>query len=156
MKPTRQQAARPADGARPPRRTAFTGRAAVLALVLVGLALTLAGPLRQFIVQRAAIADLRAQVHTQQQRVDALQQESDQWKDPAYVEQQARERLHYVMPGEVPYIDLTAPTGTEADPSSTVADPVHDGPWYSKLWSTVQGASTPPPPPAATSTASTP
>lgn len=126
------------------RRPAFTGRAAVLALVVVGLALALAGPFRQFLVQRGQISDLRAKVAEQQSRVDSLQEQHEKWQDPAYVEEQARERLHFVKPGEVGYIELDDDPGTvQGEPNASATPPVGDGDaWYAKLWATVQQADT--------------
>jgi cell division protein FtsB len=121
----------------------FTGRAAVLAVVLAALAIALAGPLRQLITQRAQISSLQSDVEKQTQELKQLQQQQRQWADPSYVAQQARERLHYVMPGEVPYVTL-APTPSPS--ASSVAAAVRDEPWYAQLWSSVQGADATPKP----------
>jgi cell division protein FtsB len=128
------------------RKTSFTGRAAVLAVVLAALAIALAGPLRQLITQRAQISSLQSDVEKQTQQLKALQQQEKQWADPSYVAQQARDRLHYVLPGEVPYVTL-APTPSPSASSSRAA--VNDEPWYAQLWSSIQGAdATPKPSPA--------
>src|SRR5690348_2712092 len=81
------------------RRTALTARAAVLAVALASVALALALPFKIWLAQRGEIASLQVQTRAQQQHVAALQQQAQQWQDPAYVEQQARLRLHYVRPG---------------------------------------------------------
>ncbi len=119
------------------RRPSFTGRAAVLAVVLAALAIALAGPLRALISQRAQLASLRADVKAGQQHLNELQAQEKQWSDPAYVEQQARQRLHYVRPGEVPYVTL-APTPSPS--TGPVAVPPDEEPWYAQLWSSIQGA----------------
>ena len=70
-------------------------------------------------------------------RVDALVLREERLKDPAYVTSLIRERLHYVLPGEVGYVVL--------DPEEAPA-PVRQGakaaasPWYSTLWQSVQDA----------------
>jgi hypothetical protein len=114
----------------------------VLALVVVGLALALAGPFRHYLVQRGQIADLRAKVAEQQRRVDALREQNEKWQDPAYVEEQARERLHFVKPGEVGYIQLDDDPGTaQGEPNASATPPASDeDAWYAKLWATVQQA----------------
>jgi cell division protein FtsB len=147
---------RPADSGGEPRsrrKTAFTGRAAILAVVLAALVIALAGPLRQLLSQRAQLDSLRGQVSSEQAELNSLQQQQKLWSDPNYVRNQARERLHYVMPGEIPYVTL-GPTPS----ASASAGPAHDngnGPWYAQLWSSVQQAAataTPTPDAAATPT----
>lgn len=123
------------------RRTAITSRAAILGVVLCVLALALTVPLRQYLAQRGAVARLRAKTAQQQRRVDALEARKQQLQDPAYVEQLARERLHFVRPGEVPYILLTPPpTAAPVAPGTPGGTSVGTGPWYSRLWDTVATA----------------
>ena len=105
--------------------------------MLAALAIALAGPLRQLISQRAQISSLQSDVEKQTQQLKALQQQQKQWADPSYVAQQARDRLHYVLPGEVPYVTL-GPTQSPSASSSAAA--VSDEPWYAQLWSSIQGA----------------
>ena len=81
-------------------RSNLTGRAAMLAVVVCMLAISLAYPLREYLAQRGDIGEYRARVAEQQQRVADLEAARSRWKDRAYVEAQARERLRYVMPGE--------------------------------------------------------
>lgn len=91
------------------RRTQLTGRAAVLALVIVALSLSLAYPIRQYFGQRAEMAHIREQVRQQEQRVAQLQAERDRWSDPAYIRAQARKRLHYCMPDETCFVTVDPP-----------------------------------------------
>lgn len=137
-KPARQAAQLKAVGGDAVRRRpSFTGRAAVLAVVLAALAIALAGPLRQLLSQRAQLAGLRAGVDAQQQRIAALEHEQTLWSDPAYVKAQARERLHYVMPGQVPYVTLAPTPAASANPLAAAAA---GGPWYGQLWGSIKGA----------------
>lgn len=131
-----------AEPPRPGRRTNLTGRAAVLALVVCALAISLAYPLREWLAQRREISALSEQVHQQQQRVAALQQQEKRWQDPAYVKAQARDRLHFVMPGETSYVVLDP---DEAPAPSAKVTPQHDGPdpsrpWFTQLWQSAQSA----------------
>ena len=103
----------------PPERARFTSRAAVLAVVLCAVALSLAYPVREYIAQRRQIDQLLAQSAQTQAQLARLQAEAARLNDPAYIEQQARDRLHYCMPRQ---------TGT---------------PWYERLWSSVQQADRP-------------
>ena len=124
-----------------PRRANLTGRAAVLALVVCMLAISLAYPLREYLAQRSDISDVRAQVAEQEQRVAALERQRSLWQKPAYVERQARERLHFVMPGETSYVVLE-PDEAPADAGVVVAAPrpVKRSPWFTQLWRSAEVA----------------
>ncbi|MEV7284183.1 septum formation initiator family protein [Streptomyces sp. NPDC093252] len=112
------------------RRSRLTGRAALLALVLCSLIVALAYPIRQYVAQRAEIADLERERQQAQERVEELRDEKARWQDDAYAEQQIRERLHYVMPGETGYIviDPDAARPSRADTGAA------DRPWYANVW----------------------
>jgi cell division protein FtsB len=121
------------------RRTAFTGRAAVLALVVCALALSLAYPIQRYVQQRQQIADLREQVAEGKQKVRALEQEKARWSDPNYVRQQARKRLHFVMPGETGYIVLGGEESGDGEGDGKNGE-VPREPWYDRLWRSVEAA----------------
>jgi cell division protein FtsB len=132
------------DGPRHGKPT-FTGRAAVLAVVVAALALALAAPARELLSQRSQISSLNSNIASQQQQVAALQKAQKQWANSTYVEQQARDRLHYVFPGQVPYVTLS-PTPV-ASASAAAAQALGSQPWYGRLWSSVQVAANVPPTP---------
>jgi cell division protein FtsB len=117
----------------------LTARAAILAVALASVVLAVALPFKIWVAQRGEISSLQAQTRAQQQHVAALQKQQQQWQDPAYVEQQARLRLHYVKPGEKAYIVLgrPKPPAPSAAKHTTVV-PAATGPWYSRLWQSVQ------------------
>jgi cell division protein FtsB len=128
-------------GEPPARRTSLTGRAAVLALVVCMLAISLAYPLREFLAQRGDIGDYQAKVAAQDERVAELTAARGRWNDPAYVKAQARQRLHFVMPGETVYIVLEpdeAPAPVATTERST--RPVPKKPWFGDLWESVEVA----------------
>jgi len=112
------------------RRSRLTGRAALLALVLCSLIVALAYPIRQYVSQRAEIADLERQKRQAGERVEQMRDLKARWQDDAYAEQQIRQRLHYVMPGETGYIviDPDAAEQSRADLGAA------DRPWYSNVW----------------------
>ncbi|MEU7056886.1 septum formation initiator family protein [Streptomyces sp. NPDC046197] len=112
------------------RRSRLTGRAALLALVVCSLVVALAYPMRQYVSQRAEIADLRRQKQQAQERVEQLRDIKARWQDDAYAEQQIRQRLHYVMPGETGYVvtDPGAAKQSRADLATARR------PWYVNVW----------------------
>lgn len=91
---------------------------------------------------------MRTKVAEQQQRVLDLQVQRKRWDDPAYVRAQARERLHYVLPGETSYVvvDGQPAAGTPGVPASVTGDgaDAHKPAWYATVWRSVQGASASP------------
>ncbi|MEW2247151.1 MULTISPECIES: FtsB family cell division protein [unclassified Streptomyces] len=118
------------------RRSRLTGRAALLALVVCSLIVALAYPMRQYVSQRAEIADLQRQKQQAQQRVEQLRDLKARWQDDAYAEQQIRKRLHYVLPGETGYVVVDPDAARQAHTDSGSAD----RPWYSNVWDGVDKA----------------
>lgn len=118
-------------------------RALVLAGVL-GLAFALVWPsVRVYLDQRAEIHDLQAQRDAAQTQVDDLNAQLDRWSDPAFVVAQARERLAYVFPGETPYRVVDPEVARPAAPGSVDAvrsgeTGANGGPWYDKMWASIQ------------------
>jgi Septum formation initiator len=107
-----------------------TKRAAVLAIVVCALALTVAVPLRNYVAQRQELAAVSDQQQALAAEVDQLAQQRARLSDPAEIAAQARSRLGYVAPGEVPYVVQLPPvpdTGPAPDADSGV-------PWYRRLW----------------------
>jgi cell division protein FtsB len=113
-----------------------TRRAAILALVVCALALTVAVPLRNYLTQRQELSALQAKQHQLAGEVDELTRRRDQLSDPAQVQAEARDRLGYVRPGEVPYV-VQLPSDTAAVAAG--AGGAAGAPWFDVLWSDVRG-----------------
>ena len=124
-------AARPA-GSRP----RFTGRAAILAVVLCAIALSLAYPVREYIAQRRQIDRLQAQSSQIALQLERLRHEQQRLHDPAYIEQLARDRLHMCMPTQKCYV-IIEPMPGNVQATAARRD---QAPWYARLWSSVQQA----------------
>lgn len=106
-----------------------TRRAAILALVVCALALTVVVPLRNFVAGRQELAAVQARQEALQAQVEQLTQEQQRLRDPAEIEAQARTRLGYAMPGEVPYV-----VQLPVIPRDPAAGPDGEVPWYTLLW----------------------
>ncbi|MDQ1660164.1 MAG: hypothetical protein QOJ68_144 [Blastococcus sp.] len=130
----------PSTGARI-RRPLFTGRAVLLAGLILLLALTLAGPVRGYLAGRAELARLAAEGRTLDQRAHALTVQIQQESNPAFQERQARARLTYVLPGDrlVMVVDGKAVAGDAAASSSATAKRAKP-PWYLGLLESVSAA----------------
>ena len=119
----------------------LTTRAAALGLVLCALVISAALPLRGYLAQRGQIAELAQSQTAQRVRVAELQQERTLLDDPTHIAALARERLHFVKPGETSYV-VIGPRAAAVPP--TAGGPVlpagPDSPWWSQLWGSVRTA----------------
>jgi cell division protein FtsB len=116
-----------------------TRRAAVLAIVVCALVLSISVPLRTYLSQRE---DLRVQEQHQEQlrtQVQQLQQRKAQLSDPAQVEAEARRRLRYVKPGETPYVVQLPGDGTPQQGGEHLKAQPPQGTWYENMWGSVSG-----------------
>jgi cell division protein FtsB len=88
-------------------------------LVIVAGTFLISSDVQAFLNQRRQIAEMEQSIEQAKQAVDDMQAERDRWQDPVYIRSQARDRLYYVLPGEVSYLvmdtdglDLTDTSGT--------------------------------------------
>jgi cell division protein FtsB len=130
---------------RAPQPRRLTGRATVLGLLLVGLLLAYAYPVRVYLSQQAEIAELEQQQAAQSRRIETLAEKRAKWDDPEYVKSQARSRLHYTLPGETPYIVLDGSAPTRQPAGGGPGTPADSRPWYGKLWASIRAADGPEP-----------
>lgn len=77
----------------------------IIALTVMGV-LILAPNLRILVEQRQQIAQLQETQKQKKQELSQLEAQRARWDDPAYVRAQARDRLYFVMPGEISYLVL--------------------------------------------------
>ena len=119
-----------------PRATRLTGRAAVLAVVICAIALSLAYPIREYVNQRRQIDALVAQQQSMLAQVKSLQAQQARLSSPAYIEQLARQELDMCFPGTQCYVV----EGSQSALSGTRSQPPGPAPWYSKLWQSVEQA----------------
>lgn len=110
-----------------------TRRAAILAIVVCALALTVAVPLRNYVSQRQELAAVTARQQSLQAEVEELTEQKARLSNPDEVAAEARSRLGYVRPGEVPYVvELpNTPTAEEVEAARRAT------PWYRTLWTDV-------------------
>lgn len=115
----------------------------MLALVFCAVLVTLAYPLKQYLDQRSRISAATADQHAMQQRVAQLTHQHAQAQQPSVIEQQARERLHYTLPGQQNYIVLhpATPTTSNVQHPGRAKVPVDRGAtWYDRLWGSTVAA----------------
>ncbi len=119
-----------------PRATRLTSRAAVLAVVVCAIVLSLAYPVREYLAQREQIGQLVAQQQTMLAQVKDLQAEQAKLANRSYIEQLARQELDMCFPGAQCYI-VEGSQSLTSGPSAPRPGPA---PWYAKLWRSVEQA----------------
>jgi cell division protein FtsB len=135
--PTRRPPAETQPGSG--RQTTITARAAVLVLALASVMVAVALPFKIWLGQRGDITSLLAQTHQTQLQLNRLNAQDKRWQSPAYIESQARRRLHYTLPGKTTTVILgKSSRSTHAAASRHAA--VSSVPWYSQFWASMETA----------------
>ncbi len=122
----------------------FSGFSFVMMGILVLAVVVLAPSLRTYAEQRQEINRLTDAVAEQQATLDQLKTERERWNDRTFITTQARDRLFYVLPGDISFLvinDLPLPvTGaTNAAPVSTnIQDTNVD--WLASIFASVMTA----------------
>ncbi len=133
------------------QRLGFTARrAAILAAVVCVLTLTIAGPVRTYFAQRTEMNQLAASEAALRKQIAELESQKAKLADPVFIAAQARERLGFVKPGDIPY-QVQLPPGSVVDEQAgprTAASGRNADPWYTSLWHTIADTPHGPPVPA--------
>jgi cell division protein FtsB len=117
-----------------------TRRAAMFAIVVCALALSVAVPLRTYLAQRDEVQIQEQRQAQLREQVGDLEQRKAQLSDPAQVQAEARKRLRYVLPGETPYlVELPGDHDTDGQGQPAQQAPQQQS-WYETLWNAVTGA----------------
>jgi cell division protein FtsB len=148
VEPIKRQAAESVE-MRAEQRLGFTARrAAVLAAVVCVLTLTIAGPVRTYFAQRTEMQQLSASEAALRRQIADLEQKKGELADPAYIAAQARERLGFVMPGDIPFqVQLPPTAAASPQPGDQTGIAASHEPWYTALWHTIADAPHLPPAP---------
>ncbi len=118
------------------RRT--SNRVLALSAIFFVLALTIAPPVKHYFTQRAQISALKAQLSADNSALQKAREELTLWQDPEYIKSQARERLHFVLPGERQYIVTEGENEAGQNSTTKIASSLADGqPWYSRLLASI-------------------
>ena len=119
----------------------FTGRAFILLAIGLLLAGSYTSMLHTWWGQRQEVQDAKAEIIQRREAIRDLENTKRRFDDPAFIEQLARERFGWVMPGEVGYrvigIDGTIQGEIPAPSVLPEETKVH---WYNLVWASVEGA----------------
>ena len=89
-------------------------------LVIVAGTFLISSDVQAFLNQRRQIAEMEVSIQQAEQDLEDMQAERDRWQDPVYIRSQARDRLYYVLPGEVSYLVMDTEGLDFTDTSGTV------------------------------------
>jgi cell division protein FtsB len=116
------------------RRRRTSNRVLALSAIFFILALTIAPPVKHYFTQRAQISALKAELSADNAALQKAREELLLWQDPEYIKSQARERLHFVLPGERQYIVTDGENNPQQNGTTKIASSLADGqPWYARL-----------------------
>lgn len=120
----------------------FSGFSLVMMGLLILAVLILAPTVQTLVAQRQQIADQQKAVDDLTSQVSGLKQQRARWNDPSYIRAQARDRLYYVMPGEVSYlvIDDRPPSAKHTDAPVTSRLQKTQSDWVRSLFDSFVGA----------------
>ncbi|MCC3302855.1 FtsB family cell division protein [Arthrobacter sp. zg-Y895] len=129
------------DELRPVPAKAFSGRLLVLAMVMVAITVLLAPSVRTYLQQRSEIAVMKSEIAEAQATQAELEVQLGRWEDPAYIKQQARDRIFLVMPGEKRYL-VKGENGVEQAEELAAEEEPEDLQWVDSLWDSVKKSAT--------------
>jgi len=93
----------------------------VSAILVIILGTYLISPdVQSYLNQRREIVEMEQSIQTAKDAVVDMQAERDRWQDPVYIRSQARDRLYYVLPGEVSYLVMDSEGLDFSDTSNTL------------------------------------
>ena len=91
-----------------------------LILVIVLGTFVVSQDVQIYLDQRRQIVEMEQSIDLAEEAVSQMQAERDRWQDPVYIRSQARDRLYYVLPGEVSYLVMNADGMDFSDTSGTL------------------------------------
>jgi len=102
------------------------------------LRLTIAGPSERISRSAPKMKQLEATEAQLRAQIAELEQQKVELADPVYIAAQARQRLGFVMPGDVTYqVRLPSTAAMPSAPGGEAKAVPSDQPWYTALWHTI-------------------
>jgi cell division protein FtsB len=91
----------------------------VILVIILGTYL-ISPDVQSYLNQRREIVQMEQSIQLAKDAVVDMQAERDRWQDPVYIRSQARDRLYYVLPGEVSYLVMDSEGLDFSDTSNTL------------------------------------
>lgn len=129
-------------GSRREGRPALTGRALGLGTLVVLLVVVLASPVHRYLASRTDVDHAVQKLHDDRTQLRELSTQKARFDDPGYIQQQARTRLQFAMPGDTVYVvvDKGAKTEIEQTRPTSGAGKIAGPSWNNRLWDSVRDA----------------
>lgn len=110
---------------------------AVIVTLSIIFLITIALPLKNFFQQRNEITRVQASIAQQEQKKEELQTEIEKYHSKAYLEEQARNRLGVIAPGETAFRIVDPAMQENNRVTSDKADVEKRENWYETLWTSI-------------------
>jgi cell division protein FtsB len=91
----------------------------VIAVIVLG-SFIVSQDVQTYLNQRREIVEMEQSIELARDDVADMEAERDRWQDPVYIRSQARDRLYYVLPGEVSYLVMGTEGMDFSDTSGTL------------------------------------
>jgi cell division protein FtsB len=139
MSPSMRDLRRPSE--RGAGRPVLTGRALALGGIVILLVVLLASPIQRLLGSRSDVGRTAQQLADDKHQLQQLRKQKALWSDPGYIQQQARTRLQYAMPGDTVYVvvDKGQRSDIEKTTGGTSEQAAGTG-WNTRLWDSVRAA----------------
>jgi cell division protein FtsB len=122
-------------------RPVLTGRALVLGGIVVLLVVLLAAPIQRYLGSRSDLNAAGQQLRNDRSQLAQLTRQKALWSDPGYIQQQARTRLQYAMPGDTVYVVVDKGQKSDIEKSAGSTSKQAGGPgWNNRLMDSVRAA----------------
>ena len=122
-------------------RPVLTGRALVLGGVVLLLIVLLAAPVNRYLTSRHEVGRAAQQLREHRKELTELTKQQQRWGDPGYIQQQARIRLQYAMPGDTVYVVVDKGQSSDIERTSGGGVAAPPGPsWNARLMDSLHTA----------------
>jgi cell division protein FtsB len=123
-------------------RPVLTGRALALGGIVILLVVLLASPIQRYLTSRSDLGAAGQQLQDDRQQLAELNRQKALWSDPGFIQQQARKRLQYAMPGDTVYVVADKGQKSDIEKSAGLAGKQANRPgWNNRLMDSVRAAS---------------
>lgn len=121
---------------------AFSTRLLAVAFFAILAIIIVTPTLNNYLEQQQQLRSLKASVEEAEARNAELANQVALWNDPEYVKIQARERLGYVMPGEVLYTVTDPDVGSAQEQREALEEQIDynrraSTPWFVTAWDSI-------------------